>query len=120
MMRKELRGREALEEMARQIYGDTDPTELFSDSSPMRFETKDDMDFLVMKMPFVSGDKIELFRLDAATLMVHVGSQKRNIQLPDSMVSKEIAGAEFKGDELIISFKRVRTWDSPMMRSTSS
>jgi arsenite-transporting ATPase len=120
MMRKELRGREALEEMARQIYGDTDPTEVFSESSPMRFETKGDMDFLIMKMPFVTGDKIELFRLDNATLMVHVGSQKRNIQLPDSMVNKEIAGAEFKGDELIISFRRARTWDSAKKRSANS
>lgn len=120
MMRKELRGREALEEMARQIYGDTDPTDVFSDSSPMRFETHGEMDYLVMKMPFVSGDKIELFRIDTATLMVHVGSQKRNIQLPDSMVTKEIAGAEFKGDELIISFRRVRTWNSPKKSSTSS
>ena len=113
-------GREALEEMARQIYGDTDPTDVFSDASPMRFETHGEMDYLIMKMPFVNGDNIELFRIDTATLMVHVGSQKRNIQLPDSMVTKEIAGAEFKGDELIISFRRVRTWDSPKKSSTSS
>ncbi len=108
MMPTELRGKEKLEDMARQIYGDGDPTELYSDSSPMRFETSGDMDYLVMKMPFVTGDKIEMFRIDAATLMVHVGSQKRNIQLPDSMTRKEIDGAEFKGDELVVRFRRER------------
>ena len=39
--------------------------------------------------------------------MVHVGSQKINVQLPDVMMDSEIDGAEFKGDKLLIKFRRV-------------
>lgn len=106
-MRTELKGEEKLAVMARQIYGDGDPCEVYSDSSPMRFETVDGVDHLIMRMPFVTGDSVELFRIDNFTLMVHVGSQKRNIRLPDSLAGAEVEGAGFKDDELDIRFRRV-------------
>jgi arsenite-transporting ATPase len=105
-MRTELRGEEKLHQMAREIYGDGDPTEVYSDSSPLRFESSDGIDRMIMKMPFVSGGDIDLFRIDTSTLMIHVGSQKCNVQLPDSLIGAEILGAEFKNDELIISLRR--------------
>ena len=61
---------------------------------------------LLMKMPFVEKADVELFRLDASVIMVHVGSQKRNIQLPDTLIHAEVKGAEFKDGKLIIKFKR--------------
>lgn len=106
MMRTELRGEEKLREMARMVYGDSDPAAVYSESSPMKFITKDGLDVIEMRMPFVDSREVELYRIDPSTLMVHVGSQKRNIQLPDVMVSSEIQGAEFKDDKLIIRFKR--------------
>jgi len=39
-------------------------------------------------------------------MMVHVGSQKRNIHLPDSLISAKVMGADFIDNELIIKFKR--------------
>ena len=61
---------------------------------------------IILKMPFVDSTAVELFRIDASTLMVHVGSQKRNIHLPDSMTNSEILGAGFKDDKLVIRFRR--------------
>jgi len=102
----ELKGLEMLEAMAEEIYGDEDPTKVYSSESPMSFRTVDDIDELVMKMPFVEASQLELCRIDASSIMVHVGSQKRNIHLPDSLVSAEVLGADFIDDELIIRFKR--------------
>ncbi|MBR7152145.1 MAG: ArsA family ATPase [Candidatus Methanomethylophilaceae archaeon] len=106
MMKTELRGLEKLELMADLIYGDDDPYRVYSDGSPMSFETVDGVDCLYMKMPFVSTSDVELFRIDPTTLMIHVGSQKRNIQLPDTLISAELLGAEFKDDKLVIRFRR--------------
>ncbi len=106
MMKTELRGEEKLRAMARMIFGDEDPAKVYSDASPMRFETVDGEDRLIMRMPFVNRKDVELFRIDPVTLMVHVDSQKRNIQLPDVLTHADIVGAEFKDDELIIRFKR--------------
>ena len=107
MMRTELRGEEKLREMARLIYGDGDPAAVYSEASPMRFVTSGDHDIVEIRMPFVDSKEVELFRLDRSTLMVHVGSQKINVQLPDVMIDSEIDGAEFKGDKLLIKFRRV-------------
>ena len=107
MRNVELRGLEMLDAMAEEIYGDEDPTKVYSSESPMSFRTENGEDHLVMKMPFVEAADVELFRVDSTSLMVHVGSQKRNIHLPDSLISAEILGADFIDDELIIKFKRV-------------
>jgi len=107
MRNVELRGLEMLDAMAQEIYGDEDPTKVYSSESPMSFRTENGEDHLVMKMPFVEAADVELFRVDSTSLMVHVGSQKRNIHLPDSLISAEILGADFIDDELIIKFKRV-------------
>ena len=106
MRNVELRGLEMLDAMAQEIYGDEDPTKVYSSESPMSFRTENGEDHLVMKMPFVEAADVELFRVDSTSLMVHVGSQKRNIHLPDSLISSQILGADFIDDELIIKFKR--------------
>ena len=102
----ELKGLDMLEAMADEIYGDEDPYKVYSAESPMCFRSDGDVDMLVMKMPFVEASQVELFRVDATSIMVHVGSQKRTIHLPDSLISAEILGADFIDDELIIKFKR--------------
>lgn len=106
MMRTELRGLDKLKIMADMIYGDEDPYKIYSDRSPMTFVTDAGVDKIIMKMPFVDSNKVELFRLDQSTVMVHVGSQKRNIQLPDALIHSQVIGADFKDDELVIKFKR--------------
>ena len=106
MMRTELRGETKLRLMADMVFGEGDPAEVYSGASPMAFSTVDGKDILELRMPFVDSRDVELFRIDPATLMVHVGSQKRNIQLPDVLVHSDIDGAEFKDDKLIIRFRR--------------
>lgn len=106
MMRTELRGLDKLKLMADMIYGDEDPYKIYSEHSPMSFITEDGVDKIVMRMPFVDSSKVELFRIDQSTVMIHVGSQKRNIQLPDALVHAQVVGADFKDDELVIKFKR--------------
>ena len=72
----------------------------------MSMVTIDGEDQIRLKMPFVDGSQVDLFRLDPNSIMVHTGSQKRTIHLPDSLVDSEIIGAGFKDDKLIIRFKR--------------
>ena len=105
-MRTELRGLEKLKLMGDMIYGDEDPAKVYAAESPMRFVTVDGVDRLEMRMPFVDSSNVELFRIDQNTLMVHVGSQKRNILLPDALVHAQVIGADFKDEKLVIRFKR--------------
>ncbi len=106
MMPTELRGLEKLDAMADMIYGQEDPIKVYSAHSPMAFEGTDGKYRLILHMPFVESKDVELYRIDASTLMVHVGSQKRNILLPDVLRDAELSGADFKDNKLIIRFKR--------------
>ncbi|MGN0098427.1 MAG: ArsA family ATPase [Candidatus Methanomethylophilaceae archaeon] len=105
-MPTELRGVEMLRNMAIEIYGDEDPCMVYAGESPMSMVTENGEDQIRLKMPFVDGSDVDLFRLDANSIMVQTGSQKRTIHLPDSLVESEIIGAGFKDDKLIIRFRR--------------
>ncbi|MDD4185423.1 MAG: ArsA family ATPase [Candidatus Methanomethylophilaceae archaeon] len=105
-MSTELVGPEKLDLMAEMIFGDSDPIEVYANESPMRFLTVDDIDEMRLKMPFVKKSSIELFKGESGTLVVHVGSQKRTVSLPATLMDAEVLGAELSDEELIVKLKR--------------
>ncbi len=105
-MSTELVGPEKLDLMAQMIFGDSDPIEVYAKESPMRFLTVDGIDEMRLKMPFVKKSSIELFKGESGTLVVHVGSQKRTVSLPATLVDAEVLGAELADGELIVKLKR--------------
>ena len=105
-MPTEIYGAEKLDLIADMIYGDTDPTVLYATESPMRFETADGMDLLHLKMPFFEKKDIELLKPTEDTIVVHIGNQKRSINLPLTISKEELLGAELKDGVLTIRFKR--------------
>ena len=106
-MPTEIYGSEKLDMMADMIYGkDGDPTVIYATESPMRFETVGNLDLLHLKMPFVEKSDVELMKPTDDTILVHVGSQKRSINLPLTIAKEELVGAELKNQELTIKFKR--------------
>ena len=105
-MPTELRGSESLDHLADMIFGESDPSEIYATESPMRFESKDGFDLLIMKMPFVKKDKVELFKGEKDTLIIHVGSHKKTVALPLTLRNSDIIGAELKDEELTVKLKR--------------
>ena len=105
-MPSELVGWDMLDRLADNIYGDTDPSAVYSDRSPMSFELKDDIYTISMDLPFTDKSQIELFRTKDDSIIVHVGSQKRNVALPDTMRHAKMLGAELKDGKLILTFKK--------------
>lgn len=106
MMPRELNGREALKAMADMIYGDTDPIKTYATSSPMKFETRDGMDYLHISMPFVEKSAVELFKTHDNSIIIQVGGHRRTVSLPMTMRDAKMLGAEFKDSYLTIRFKR--------------
>ena len=105
-MPTEMLGPEKLDHLADMIYGDTDPTTIYAQESPMRFETGDGEDRIILKMPFVEKSDIELLKPKEDTILIHVGSQKRVINLPLTVAKEELIGAELRDGELKIRFRR--------------
>lgn len=107
MLPTEMRGRDKLEKMADMIFGDSDPIETYSASSPIAFENTEDGDVdMRVRMPFVAHDQVELFNGSDNTVIIHVGSQRRTVSLPMTLRGAELGGARFDGDSLVITFRK--------------
>lgn len=105
-MPTELVGWDALNRLADNLYGDGDPSEVYSSRSPMRFESDESIYRIVLDIPFAEKSQVELYRTKDDSVIVQVGSQKRNIGLPAVLSHTRMAGAELKNHELVITFRR--------------
>ena len=107
MMPREVLGMKALDRLADELFGKTDPTETYSKESPMKMYDEDGTSVLAIKLPFPMNQKLELYtRKDDLTL--HVGAFKKSITLPHSMTNKEILGADMDEGWLRIRFEGER------------
>lgn len=100
----EVVGRRSLETLAEQLFGDSDPSQVYTTEKSMEIYNKDGVDQLSLKLPFSSKDQVELYKSNDV-LIVTVGWYKRSVALPYSLVKKEAHKAEFKDGRLVVSFK---------------
>ena len=105
-MPSELVGWEMLDKLADNLYGDGDPSQVYSDRSPLRFETDGNQYRIVMDLPFTEKGDVQLFRAKDDSVIVQVGSQKCNIALPDTLRGAKMKGAELTEHKLIIRFEK--------------
>ncbi len=104
LMPREVLGGRSLESLALQLFGDDDPTQVYSTESPMKVYEEDGASVFAIKMPFVMNQKLELYtRKDVLT--VQLGAFKKSIVLPYALTSKEILGADLDGSWLKVRFE---------------
>ena len=104
---KEIVGRESLELLADMLFGDSDPTKVYSKESPMRMYDEKGEKVLAMRIPFEVNRPVELYnRKDL--LVVNIGSYKRNISLPYTYANLNVKGAKMKEGWLKIYFEKVK------------
>jgi arsenite-transporting ATPase len=96
-------GMERLGTLAEAVYGTEDPTAVFREARPWRFEKEGDTYRVLLRLPFVAREDVELNRSEDQ-LIVRIGGFKRHVTLPDSLVRMRPQGAEMLGDELCITF----------------
>lgn len=100
----EMMGPDKLDALAETIFGDSDPADIYATESPMRFSSEKECHVLSLKLPFATKGEVELYRSNDTSLIVQVGSHKRNIDLPLVLKDAELTGAEMRDDTLRIKF----------------
>jgi arsenite-transporting ATPase len=91
--------------MARETYGEQDPSQHFATTSPQRIE-KDGADYvLTLKVPFADRSAVDLNRHNGE-LYVTVGNYRREISLPRVLAQRDTAGATIRDGELRVRFAR--------------
>jgi arsenite-transporting ATPase len=100
---REIVGLPLLEEIARAVYGDQDPTQLYFSKKPIQIEKVDGRYILSLNLPFVEKGALDLTQ-KGEELIVRAGSFKRNILLPRILLHHSVQGAKFEGERLRITF----------------
>jgi arsenite/tail-anchored protein-transporting ATPase len=100
---EEVVGMPALSIFAKNLYGDIDVAARLSRTEPFQVDASGDALLLSVQLPFTERDDVRLGRT-GDELVLTVGPHRRALVLPDSLVRREVAGARFVDDRLVVEF----------------
>jgi arsenite-transporting ATPase len=103
LMEREVVGLDMLRTMAQKLYGDKDPTIFFHRGKAQYIEKKDDHYTLSFDLPYATKEEISLIR-NGDELIINIGTYRRNIILPRTLVGLPVKGAKFENRKLVIRF----------------
>ena len=103
LMPVEAVGLPILAELAEWVFGETDPAGLLYEGRTETIKEDGEEMLLEMAIPFVERADIELTQ-SGDELTVHVGSYKRKVVLPRTLMGRPVLGAKFSDDRLIVRF----------------
>ncbi|MFY0408860.1 ArsA family ATPase [Solicola sp. PLA-1-18] len=99
-------GADAVADLAAEVYGDDDPFAPAADTTgPLRVERRGDDVDLLLALPFALTGEVALAR-HGGDLVVTVGSYRRLIALPASLVRHEVRRAKVADGHLRVRFAR--------------
>jgi len=96
---QEMYGLESLAALAEDVFGEKEPLQVFFRGAAHEIVKNGGGYDVVFNLPLVEKGSVDLSK-KGAELLVRVGSYKRNVLLPDSMVRLKASGARFEGDRL--------------------
>ncbi len=101
---QEVVGKKLLAEMAKKVYGQRDPTQIFFKQKPISVEKADSGFDLLLHLPFVTKKDLKLSQ-KGEELSIKAGHYKRNILLPPTLLHYSVKGAKFDSQKLRILFR---------------
>lgn len=92
-----------LAEMSRGIFGNQQPDDVLSATKSVSMDQEDGEQRLIFSLPDVTKKDLDVSRKDGE-LILTADNYTRVFSLPDTLIDREIAGAEFTDSVLTISF----------------
>jgi arsenite-transporting ATPase len=103
LLDKELKNLSLLEEAAKMIYGDVDPTQVLFSDTIFKVDKNEEGYTMRIFIPFVDKKEMDLLQ-KGDELTLSIKNERRNFILPELLKTREISGAEYKEDALYINF----------------
>ncbi|NHQ59368.1 TRC40/GET3/ArsA family transport-energizing ATPase [Chlorobium sp. BLA1] len=119
MYEREIVGLEALDRFAKDMYGDTDPSDMMYDEPPIKFVRIKDVYEVQLKLMFANPVDIDVW-VTGDELYVQIGNQRKIITLPISLTGLEPGNAVFKDKWLHIPFDLDRNEQSRLQNESKS
>jgi len=101
----EVLGVERLKRLGAELYGGRDPATVCFREAPYRFRKSDGRYYLHLRLPFVTGEEIHLYKKEDE-LIIRLGGLKRYVSLPQRVAHCEPLGARVHDGELIVILGR--------------
>ena len=98
---REMYGLEALAALAEDVFDDEDPLRIFFQGAAHDIVKSNGGYEVVLNLPLVDKKSVDLSK-KGTELLIRIGGYKRNVLLPDSMVSLRAAGARIEDDKLLV------------------
>jgi arsenite-transporting ATPase len=98
------RGREALLDIAREVYGDLDPMGLLSDGKPHEFSREGGNFVLEVVVPFTSREDLKLEQADDG-IIIYLNGRRRLFALPDEIGMREASTWSHDGRVLRVTIE---------------
>ncbi|MCX6178446.1 MAG: TRC40/GET3/ArsA family transport-energizing ATPase [Chlorobiales bacterium] len=115
MYEQEIVGLQSLEMFAKDMYGDTDPSDMMYDEPPIKFVRNGNVYEVQLKLMFANPVDIDVW-VTGDELFVQIGNQRKIITLPISLTGLEPGDAVFKEKWLHIPFDLDRREESRMQK----
>jgi arsenite-transporting ATPase len=100
---REMVGLPLLDEMAREVFGESDPASVFFQERPIEVRKEGKGYAMYIRLPFAEKERIQVWT-KGEELVVSVDNQRRHILLPRSLASRRLMGAAFKEQRLRVQF----------------
>lgn len=102
-MEKEVVGLDMLRQIAKELYGNEDPTRIFYRGKAQTFEKDSGQYVLSFDFPYSSKEEISVIK-NGDEFIIQVGSYRRNIILPLAIVNLPVNKAKFEKGKLMVRF----------------
>ncbi len=100
----EVVGQEAVKRLADELFGDTDPSVIYSRENPLKITSRGGTTTIRLKVPFATTDQLELYTKRDA-IIVNIGQYRRTIALPLGLYGRKVSSAEISDGMLAIKFR---------------
>ena len=101
---QEIVGPRLLAEMARVMYRDQDPTQVFYQGKPVRIISEDGHYVMEIPLPFAAREELETW-IKGDELVIKYKNFKRNLILPRALAKLELSRAELRDQALRLYFE---------------
>jgi arsenite-transporting ATPase len=103
LLEQEVVGLEMLRKTARELYDSRNPLEIFHPGKVHSFDKENGEYMLSFDFPYTRKEEISLAR-NNDELIIQVGTYRRNIILPRTIVNLPVKGAKLESRKLVIRF----------------
>ena len=102
MQNNEINGKESLEKIAKILYQNINPIEIFCQTEAFKMDDINGTRILSIKLPFLKAENISV-KKEKDDIIISLLNETRRFHLPDKLKTRKISEYSYKNGELIIS-----------------